>query len=88
MKSAIRLFLAVCVLVVAVPSGAQPATEICTGPFQQAALQRGVHVFIVRAGSEGAGAHVDRQRVQRGQHAGQVVVTEQAGALQHPGMGA
>ena len=73
-------------LVVAGPAGAQLAAERAE-PFQQAALQRGVHVLVVDGGPELAGRAGRLQVVEGGQHPAQLVRVEQAGRGQHPGVG-
>ena len=73
-------------LVVARAAGPQPAPELRPGPLDQAALERGVHVLVVGAGDEGTRGHVGVQRVEGREHPGKLVVIQQAGGVQHPGV--
>ena len=73
-------------LVVAAAAGAQLAAERAE-PLEQAALEGGVHVLVVdrrpeRRRSRDRGVEV----VERGEHLAELVVVEQAGAVQHPGV--
>jgi hypothetical protein len=45
-----------------------------------------VHVLVGERRRERAGPHVALQLVQGGEHPGQLVLVEQAGAVQHPGV--
>ena len=72
-------------LVVAGPAGAQLAAEGAE-PFQQAAFQGRMHVFVVDGRPELAGRARRLQVVQGGQHPAEFVRVEQAGRGQHPGV--
>ena len=74
-------------LVVAGAASTQLASEIFSGPLQESALQGPVDVLIRVCGDEAARRDVVVQPLQRREHTGQLVVTEQLGAVQHPGVG-
>ena len=67
-------------LVVAGAAGAQPAAEVGAEPLDQAALQRGVAVLVGDRAANAPRDHVGLERVEPGEHRGQVVGGEQAGA--------
>src|SRR5699024_2638391 len=73
-------------LVVAGPSGAQLAAEIRTRPFDEPALEGGVHVLVLGYGDELAGGDVGREPVQGVLHARELLVAQEAGGVQHVGM--
>lgn len=75
-------------LVVAGASGAELAAEVGAEPLQQAALQGGVDVLVGDGAGERAVGDVRLQLVESGQHAGQLVLGEQSGGVQHTGVGA
>src|SRR5690606_27173355 len=62
------------------------AAELGTGALDEPALERGVHVLVVGRGAEGARGHVGVEPVQRGEHAVALLVAQQPGAVQHPGV--
>ncbi|CVN93909.1 Uncharacterised protein [Streptococcus pneumoniae] len=74
-------------LVVAGSAGPQAAAELGTGPLDEAALERAVHVLIGRCRGVGTGTHVRLEPVEGRDHPVQVVRTEQTGGVQHPGVG-
>jgi hypothetical protein len=73
-------------LVVARAPGAELAAQLGAGPFDQAPLQRRVHVLVVGRGSERAGLHVGLELGQRVEHARELAVGEQARAGEHAGV--
>ncbi len=75
-------------LVVAGPAGAQLAAELGAEPLQQAALQSGVHVLVGDGAGEGAVGHVGFELVESGDHAVELFGREQAGLVEHAGVGA
>ena len=74
-------------LVVAGATGPQPPAELWSDPFDESTLERTVHVLVGRAGPEVAGDDVGLQRVQSGEHPGQLVVGQQPGTVQRPTVG-
>ncbi len=72
-------------LVVAAATRPQLAAE-GPQPFEQTSLQRRVHVLVIDGRPETPGTHRLRQVVQRGQDGGELVVVEQTGTAQHPGV--
>ena len=74
-------------LVIAGTAGAQLAAELLPRPLQQAALEGGVYVLVLRGRGEGAGGDIGGELVQRCLHAGQLVDGQQPGGVQHGGVG-
>ena len=70
-------------LVVAAAPRPQLAAE-GSEPFQQAALERGVHVLVVYLRPERSRAHRGGELIERADHEGQLALVEQAGARAAP----
>ena len=73
-------------LVVARTAGPQPSAQFRAGTLHQPAFERGVHVLVGRDGRERAVGDVAVEAVERGEHAGELVVGQQPGAVQHSGV--
>ncbi|SKY79017.1 Uncharacterised protein [Mycobacteroides abscessus subsp. abscessus] len=73
-------------LIVARPSGAQPATEVGSDAFDESAFEGAVHVLVGLGSHEGAVGDVARELVETGEHGGQIVVGQQACAIENPGV--
>jgi hypothetical protein len=73
-------------LIVPGTAGTQPTAEIRASPLDQAPLQGGVHVLILRCWNERAGIDIGIEVVQRAEHRGKLIVVEQPSVVQHPGM--
>ena len=74
-------------LVVAAASSAQTAPQVITGALDEAALQGGVDVLVSGLRDEDAGDDVGLETVQGSQHAGQLLLVQQAGLRQGAGVG-
>ncbi len=74
-------------LVVAGASGPQPATQIGPDPVDQAAFQRAVHILVGEQRLEAAVGDVGPQAVQPREQAVALLIGEQPGPVQDPGMG-
>ena len=75
-------------LVIAATSGAQLAADLGSNGLEQSTLQGRMHVLVIQRRRENTAGSISRKLVQARQHGGQLVVIEQASAMQHPGVGA
>ena len=75
-------------LVVAGPAGPQPTAQFGPDDLDQATFQGAVHVLVARRRAERPGGHRLVQLVQAGEQPGELVVGQQAGPVQGPGVGA
>ncbi len=73
-------------LVVSRPAGPQPSAEVVADPVDQPAFQRSVHVLVGDHRQEAAVGDVLAEAVQAGQQAVALLLGQQPGPEQHPGV--